>query len=107
MSLATYMRFNPHMQSNLAPLEAVKKTSTGKEEDEGKPEMEVISGYSRPFFNIEPRTMAEGMHEATLSGLRRTKQLQKTQAQLLPDQLLICRNLVRGYSLSLKKWRKL
>jgi hypothetical protein len=90
------VRFNRHIYS-LGPLEIDTKT--------GEDEPDQPAGYSStPYFDFSPRTDAEYLHEQAVSDHRKSKPLERTQVELTPNQLLICRHMVRGYSLQIKKW---
>src|SRR6266487_3260713 len=91
------MRFHRHI-NNLGPLEMDMKT--------GEDESDQPAGYSMPYYDFSPQTDAEYHNEQAVSDHQKSKPLEKTQVELTPNQLLICRHMVRGYSLQIKKWCK-
>jgi hypothetical protein len=92
-----YLRFNPGIYVGLGELDATVDAPDADADQDFK----VDDAYAyETMYMDQYRLLNDAISGATSRGTEAAK------VGLTQDQLLICRHLVRGYSLKIKKWRE-
>jgi flagellar biosynthesis GTPase FlhF len=100
--LETYFRFNTWLDVPLGPLQL---TKAELEENDGGDSTAMTIPIYKPHLHSTMYRNEDSMREDALNEVRKASSATKAQnAKLEEEDLLICKHLIRGYSLKVKKW---